>query len=174
MRTVVLLSDGPVFRFGASFSIPTPRPPVQLVGYLAAHRWKIAPRMVLWMTTDQLRHARRRGRFPVDRGQGVRSRGEVPGYKYDLAAEWQGQRPNCPLPLPSGWLARERPTVIESLQHALTFGLEHTYKRSSKRIRQKPYDAYEYLTRDIDYIFDNPSAGPFRSSGIRDSRCRPV
>lgn len=38
----------------------------------------------------------------------------------------------------------------------LTFGLEHTYEAILEAgFDKKPYDAYEYLTRNIDYIFDN-------------------
>jgi chorismate dehydratase len=34
--------------------------------------------------------------------------------------------------------------------------LEHTYEAILEAgFDKKPYDAYEYLTRNIDYIFDN-------------------
>ena len=43
VRTVVLLSDGPVSEVRRVFLDPHSQTSVQLVGYLAAHRWKIAP-----------------------------------------------------------------------------------------------------------------------------------
>lgn len=55
------------------------------------------------------------------------------------------------------WVARATagPDRIETLQHALTCGLEHTYEAVVEfGYDRKPYDAYGYLSR-IDYIFDN-------------------
>lgn len=47
------------------------------------------------------------------------------------------------------------PELTEALQHALTFGLEHTYEAILRYgYDRKPYDAYGHLTH-IDYIFDN-------------------
>lgn len=60
VRTVVLLSDGPVSEVRRVFLDPHSQTSVQLVGYLAAHRWKIAPDGTLWMTTNSF-VMRRRG-----------------------------------------------------------------------------------------------------------------
>ena len=73
-----------------------------------------------------------------------------------MAAEWQAA---TKLPFAFAvWVARKGTPyeVIESLQHALTFGLEHTYEAILEAgFDKKPYDAYEYLTRNIAYIFAN-------------------
>ena len=57
VRTVVLLSDGPVSEVRRVFLDPHSQTSVQLVGYLAAHRWKIAPEWYSLDDYEQLRHA---------------------------------------------------------------------------------------------------------------------
>lgn len=57
VRTVVLLSDGPVSGVRRVFLDPHSQTSVQLVGYLAAHRWKIAPEWYSLDDYEQLRHA---------------------------------------------------------------------------------------------------------------------
>ena len=155
VRTVVLLSDGPVSEVRRVFLDPHSQTSVQLVGYLAAHRWKIAPEWYSLDDYEQLRHAQEGDAFLLI-GDKVFDHEEKFRYKYDLAAEWQAA---TQLPFAFAvWVARKGTPyeVIESLQHALTFGLEHTYEAILEAgFDKKPYDAYEYLTRNIDYIFDN-------------------
>jgi chorismate dehydratase len=155
VRTVVLLSDGPVSEVRRVFLDPHSQTSVQLVGYLAAHRWKIAPEWYSLDDYEQLRHAQEGDAFLLI-GDKVFDHEEKFRYKYDLAAEWQAA---TKLPFAFAvWVARKGTPyeVIESLQHALTFGLEHTYEAILEAgFDKKPYDAYEYLTRNIDYIFDN-------------------
>lgn len=155
VRTVVLLSDGPVSEVRRVFLDPHSQTSVQLVGYLAAHRWKIAPEWYSLDDYEQLRHAQEGDAFLLI-GDKVFDHEEKFRYKYDLAAEWQAA---TKLPFAFAvWVARKGTPyeVIESLQHALTFGLEHTYEAIPEAgFDKKPYDAYEYLTRNIDYIFDN-------------------
>ena len=155
VRTVVLLSDGPVSGVRRVFLDPHSQTSVQLVGYLAAHRWKIAPEWYSLDDYEQLRHAQEGDAFLLI-GDKVFDHEEKFRYKYDLAAEWQAA---TKLPFAFAvWVARKGTPyeVIESLQHALTFGLEHTYEAILEAgFDKKPYDAYEYLTRNIDYIFDN-------------------
>ena len=155
VRTVVLLSDGPVSEVRRVFLDPHSQTSVELVGYLAAHRWKIAPEWYSLDDYEQLRHAQEGDAFLLI-GDKVFDHEEKFRYKYDLAAEWQAA---TKLPFAFAvWVARKGTPyeVIESLQHALTFGLEHTYEAILEAgFDKKPYDAYEYLTRNIDYIFDN-------------------
>ena len=64
------------------------------------------------------------------------------------------------------------PDLTEGLQHALTFGIEHTYEAVLEYgFDRKPYDAYGYLTQNIDYIFDNQKHKRCKSSGTPASRC---
>ena len=74
---------------------------------------------------------------------------------------------------PAVWIARKGvdPDLTEGLQHALTFGIEHTYEAVLEYgFDRKPYDAYGYLTQNIDYIFDNQkhkALQKFWNSGIK-------
>lgn len=175
VRTVVLLSDGPVSEVRRVFLDPHSQTSVQLVGYLAAHRWKIAPEWYSLDDYEQLRHAQEGDAFLLI-GDKVFDHEEKFRYKYDLAAEWQAA---TKLPFAFAvWVARKGTPyeVIESLQHALTFGLEHTYEAILEAgFDKKPYDAYEYLTRNIDYIFDNQkrrALQKFWDSGLKVSPCK--
>ncbi|MDE5622990.1 MAG: ABC transporter substrate-binding protein [Alistipes sp.] len=69
------------------------------------------------------------------------------------------------------------PDWIEGLQHALTFGLEHTYEAIlACGYGEKPCDVYGHLSR-IDYIFDNQkekALKKFWNSGLKaDLRANP-
>ena len=92
-------------------------------------------------------------------------------YSYDLAAEWK-KATRLPFAF-AVWVARKgtAPDLTEGLQHALTFGIEHTYEAILEHgFDNKPYDAYAYLTQNIDYIFDNQkhkALQKFWDSGIK-------
>ena len=76
-------------------------------------------------------------------------------YSYDLAEEWRAQT-GMPFAF-AVWVAREEvaPETTDALQRALTFGIEHTYEAIvAHGFDRKPYDAYDYLTRNIDFVFD--------------------
>ena len=94
-------------------------------------------------------------------------------YVYDLAIEW---REATKLPFAFAvWVARKGVPneVTDELQRALTFGVEHTWEA----ITESPYmgkdngiTAYEYLTRNIDFILDEEkhrALKKFWDSGIR-------
>jgi chorismate dehydratase len=94
-------------------------------------------------------------------------------YVYDLAIEW---REATKLPFAFAvWVARKGVPneVTDALQRALTFGVEHTWEA----ITESPYmgkdngiTAYEYLTRNIDFILDEEkhrALKKFWDSGIR-------
>ena len=88
VRTVVLLSDGPVSEVRRVFLDPHSQTSVHLDGYLAAHRWKIAPEWYSLDDYEQLRHAQEGDAFLLI-GDKVFDHEEKFRYKYDLAAEWQ-------------------------------------------------------------------------------------
>lgn len=132
VRTVVLLSDGPVSEVRRVFLDPHSQTSVQLVGYLAAHRWKIAPEWYSLDDYEQLRHAQEGDAFLLI-GDKVFDHEEKFRYKYDLAAEWQAA---TKLPFAFAvWVARKGTPyeVIESLQHASRSVWNIPTKRSSKR-----------------------------------------
>ena len=127
---------------------------VQLAGYLLAKHWKVTP------NTIRSKIMRSWARLPGDAflliGDKVFDHEGRFAYSYDLAAEWK-KATRLPFAF-AVWVARKgtAPDLTEGLQHALTFGIEHTYEAILEHgFDNKPYDAYAYLTQNIDYIFDN-------------------
>lgn len=62
------------------------------------------------------------------------------------------------------WVARAEtdPALVEALQHALTYGLEHTYEAIvAAGYDDRPYDAYAYLTQ-TDPLFDEQKSRTLR------------
>ena len=61
--------------------------------------------------------------------------------------------------------------LTDALTEALTFGVEHTYEAVLHYgFDKKPYDAYDYLTRNIDFLFDNEkhrALQKFWDSGVK-------
>ena len=55
------------------------------------------------------------------------------------------------------WVARKGTSyeLIDGLQRALTFGVESIWEAVVEYgFDQKPYNAYEYLTQNIDFVFN--------------------
>lgn len=155
VRTVVLLSNNPIAQVRRVFLDPHSQTSVQLAGYLAAHRWAITPE---WYALDdyaQLSHPLDGDAFLLIGDKVFDHEGEF-RHVYDLAAEWQAA---TDLPFAFAvWVARKGTSdeIIEALEDALTFGVERTYEAIlDAGFDQKPYNAYEYLTQNIDYLFDN-------------------
>ena len=157
VRTVVLLSNEPIERraprisrcsfahFGATWPATCWRSTGKSPPRLYARR----------LCAAGARPAGRR--LSADRRQGLRPRRTFrilvrPGRRVE-------KRPRC-LRSPSGSPARgTAPDLTEGLQHALTFGIEHTYEAILEHgFDNKPYDAYAYLTQNIDYIFRQSEA----------------
>ena len=105
--------------------------------------------------------------------------GDGVGYGYvdsalcDLAIEW---REVTKLPFAFAvWVARKGVPyeVTDELQHALTFGIEHTWEaiaESSYMGTDNGLTAYDYLTRNIDFILDKEkhrALKKFWDAGIR-------
>ncbi len=155
VRTVVLLSPTPVGQVRRIFADPHSRTSVQLAGYLAAHRWHIAPDWIALDDYARTEHATEGDAFLLIGDKVFDYEGRFP-YAYDLAAEWL-ELTGLPFAF-ALWVARKGTPyeLIESLGHALTFGVEHTYEAVlAYGFGSKPYDAYAYLTRNIDYLYDN-------------------
>ncbi len=55
------------------------------------------------------------------------------------------------------WVARKsvENAVLDALQESLTFGLEHVWEAVSESADVDGLQAYDYITSNIDYIFDN-------------------
>lgn len=155
VRTVVLMSREPITEVRRIFLDPHSLTSVQLAGYLAARRWKIAPE---WLPLDdyaRTEQVRTGDAFLLIGDKVFDYEGRFP-YVYDLAAEWQTL---TGLPFAFAlWVARKGTPYeqIEALDRALTFGVERTYEAVlAYGFDHKPYDAYAYLTCNIDYLYDN-------------------
>lgn len=155
VRTVVLVSDTPVSQVGRIFLDPHSQTSVQLAGYLAKNHWKIAPEWYSLDDYEQLQHVRQGDAFLLIGDKVFDYEGRF-RHVYDLAVEW---RVATGLPFAFAvWVARKGTPdeVVAALQRALTFGIEHTYEAILEAgFDRKPYDAYTYLTQNIDYLFDN-------------------
>lgn len=172
VRTVELMSDSPIKEVKRIFLDPHSRTSVQLAGWLAAKVWKIAPEWVaLEGGYDNLKTRAQKGDAFLLIGDKVFDHEEEFACKYDLAEEWQkaASLPFCF----AVWVARKGTpySVIDELQHAFTFGVEHIYEAVVEfGFDKKPYDAYQYLTRNIDFLFDEQkrkALDKFWNSGIK-------
>lgn len=88
VRTVVLVSPTPVSEVRRVFLDAHSLTSVQLTGYLAAHRWKIAPEWFAMSDYAQLEHAAPGDAFLLIGDKVFDYEGRFP-FVYDLAAEWQ-------------------------------------------------------------------------------------
>ena len=154
VRTVVLLSDDPIDQVKRIFADTHSRTSVQLAGYLAKNHWNINPE---WYTLDdmkQLAHAKDGDAFLLI-GDKVFEHEDEFDYTYDLSEEWEAA---TSLPFAFAvWVARKGTPyeVIDALEQALEFGVEHTYEAILEyRNDGSTVESYEYLTKNIDFLFD--------------------
>ena len=157
VRTVTGMSNEPISAIKRIWPDPHSRTSVQLCGYLAQHKWHIAPEW-LAMADYKIVDTPQEGDAYLLIGDKVFGYEGRFKYVYDLAVEW---RELTSLPFAFAvWVARKGVSyeVIDALQHALTFGVEHIWEA----IVELGYTgndggitAYEYLTRNIDFILDD-------------------
>lgn len=156
VRTVTIMSDVPIEKVKRIWLDSHSRTSVQLCGYLAEHKWHIAPE---WLHLDDYTrveyHAPEEAFLLI--GDKVFNYENRFRYVYDLAVEW---RSVTSLPFAFAvWVARKGVSyeVRDALQHALTFGVEHIWEaitESDYMGNDGGITAYEYLTRNIDFILD--------------------
>ena len=153
VRTVVVVSNTPIDKVERIWLDSHSRTSVQLCGYLATYRWKIAPEWLEMTDYAVMENPAPGDAYLIigDKCFGYEGRFS---YTYDLAEEWIAQ---TKLPFVFAvWVARKGLTydLYDALQSALTFGVEHTYEAIlESEYATKDY-AYDYLTRNIDYLFD--------------------
>ncbi len=172
VRTVVVVSNEPITSAKRIWLDAHSRTSVQLCGYLAKHKWHIEPEWLHMADYARVDSPESGDAFLLigDKVFGYEGRF---AYSYDLAIEW---REVTKLPFAFAvWVARKGVPyeVCDQLQHALTFGIEHTWEA----VEESPYmlsdggiTAYEYLTRNIDFILDDEkhrALKKFWDAGIR-------
>ena len=169
VRTVVLLSGEPIETVRRVFLDAHSLTSVQLAGYLLAKHWKVSPEYYTMEDYAQLDHALPGDAFLLIGDKVFDYEGRF-AYSYDLAAEW---REATGLPFAFAvWVARKGTPyeVTDALEEALTFGVERIYEAVQQSdYRDRPY-AYDYLTRNIDFLFDNEkrkALQKFWTSGVK-------
>ncbi len=170
VRTVVIVSHSPIEQAKRIFLDAHSRTSVQLAGWLAANKWHINPEWYDMSDYEQLLHPAEGDAFLLIGDKVFAHEGEFP-YFYDLASEWQ-QATHLPFAF-AVWVARKGTSyeLTDALTDALTFGVEHTYEAVLEfGFDQKPYNAYDYLTRNIDFLFDHEkhvALQKFWDSGVK-------
>ena len=153
VRTVVVVSNSPIEKVRRIWLDSHSRTSVQLVGYLAQHLWKIDPEFMLLDQYAILDTPTAEDAFLLIGDKVFDAEGKF-AYAYDLGEEWQ-RATSLPFTF-AVWVARKGLSYEwhDRLEEALTFGIEHTYEAIlDSRYADRPY-AYEYLTQNIDYLFD--------------------
>ena len=154
VRTVVLTGNTPVEKVRRIWLDSHSRTSVQLVAYLAAKRWKISPEYLLLEDYSQLAAPAEGDAFLLIGDKVFDAEGSF-AYSYDLAAEWMAQ---TRLPFTFAvWVARKGLSyeVHDALQRCLTYGVEHIYEAIVEGGYAEREYAYDYLTSNIDYLFDS-------------------
>ena len=154
VRTVELFSNVPIDKVRRVFLDAHSRTSVQLLGYLAANVWHISPEWYQIEDYTQIAYAEATDAFLLI-GDKVFDHEDLFNYNYDLSEEW-----NKATGLPFAfavWVARKGTSYeqIDALQRALTFGVESIWEAVVESgFDNKPYNAYEYLTQNIDFVFN--------------------
>jgi chorismate dehydratase len=155
VRTVVLASNEPLRNIKRVWLDSHSNTSVALARYLAAHHWKISPEWVDLTDYSRLDHPEPGDAFVIIGDKVFEQEGRF-AHTWDMAEEWQKYEK---LPFVFAvWVARKNvaPEVIDALERALTTGVERVYESIlESEYADRPY-AYEYLTRNIDYFFDDP------------------
>lgn len=142
---------------------------VQLTAYLAANVWKIAPRW-LDLTDFAVLDTPQEGDAFLLAGDEVFDHSDEFIYTCDLAAAWR-EATGSPFVF-AVWVARKGVPyeVTDALERALTFGVERIYEAVTESRYSDLPEAYNHLTRDIDYLFDSDkrkALQKFWTSGVK-------
>ncbi len=163
VRTVALMSSTPAENIKRISLDNESLTSVNLVKILCQHLWHISPEYCCDKDADA--HL-----FIGDKV--FEHEGKYP-YSYDLADAW---RSLYSLPFVFAvWVAREgvSPQTIENLSSALSFGLKNIDKAINHFGHEgKPY-SLEYLTKNIDYIFDDDKRKALKLFSFRSSEANP-
>ena len=153
VRTVIVAGNTPIKQVKRILLDPHSKTSVQLCGYLAKHRWHIEPEWVELEEYKQLDNLAE-GEAALIIGDKVFDHEGKFAYTYDLAEEWISLT-GMPFAF-AVWVARKGLdyAIHDELQAALTYGMEHIYEAIlESEYAEKEY-AYEYLTTNIDHLFD--------------------
>lgn len=153
VRTVTVMSDSPIAKVRRIFLDAHSKTSVQLCGFLAKKLWHIEPEWIAMEEYSIIDHAQEGDAFLLIGDKVFDYEGRF-AYTYDLAEEWQ-KATKQPFTF-AVWVARKGLPyeVRDELQAAFTFGIEHIYEAIlESKYADRDY-AYEYLTANIDFLFD--------------------
>ena len=154
VRTIELFSNVPIAQVRRVFLDAESLTAVQMVGYLAANLWHISPEWYELKDYSQVAYAEPTDAFLLV-GDKVFDHEGLFNYNYDLSEEWH-KATGMPFAF-AVWVARKGTPYehIDALQQALTFGVESIWEAVVESgYDQKHYNAYEYLTQNIDFVFN--------------------
>ena len=153
VRTVVVVSNSPIAQVRRIFLDAHSKTSVQLCGYLAKNLWKIEPEWHAMEDYSMLDSAEQGDAFLLIGDKVFDNEGRF-AYSYDLAEEWH-KATKMPFTF-AVWVARKGLSyeVRDELQAAFTYGMEHIYEAILESGYAEREYAYEYLTENIDFLFD--------------------
>lgn len=155
VRTVILTGNTPIEEVKRVFLDRHSLTSVELTKILCEKLWKISPEFVPLEDYSLLDNCEDGdGDIFLLIGDKAFDYEDCMIFSYDLAQEWK-ELTSLPFVF-ALWVAREGidEDTIEEVEQALTFGIEHTYEAIMESEYKECEYAYEYLTENIDYLFD--------------------
>lgn len=154
VRTVVVVSDTPVNRITDLWLDSHSRTSALLAQVLCRELWGVAPEIHTLEDYTMLDRAKEGEAFLLIGDKVFANEGKF-RYAYDLADEW---RRLTGLPFVFAvWVAREEveQSIVDDLEAALELGVERIYEAILEHGHADKDYAYEYLSCNIDYLFDS-------------------
>lgn len=169
VRTVVLVSNCPLRDVKTVYLDSHSRSSAALTRILAVKKWNIAPEWKELSDYSLLDKPEPSDAFLLIGDKVFDNEGRF-RFSRDLADEW---RELTRLPFVFAvWVARKGVDVatLDALEDALLWGVEHTWEAICQYgYDNRPY-AYDYLTQNIDFLFDNQkhkALGKFWNDGLK-------
>jgi chorismate dehydratase len=153
VRTVVMNSNEPISEIKRVWLDSHSLTSARLVKFLAATRWKIAPEWAELTDYAILDNPACGDAFLLIGDKVFDNEGRF-SHTWDLATEWEAQ---VQLPMVFAvWVARKNVSAetLAALEDAFTLGVERIYEAILESDYADRDYAYEYLTRNIDFLFD--------------------
>ena len=153
VRTVVLAADSPLDRLDTIYLDSHSLTSVRLVRILASKLWGIRPEWKELKDFSALNAPQPRTGYLII-GDKVFDHEEKFRYRYDLADEWR-EMTGLPFAF-AAWVARSGvdDRTVERLAEALDYGVRHIPEAIACYGYGDRSYAYDYLTRNIDFVFD--------------------
>ncbi len=154
MRTAVLYSNVPTEQIRRVWLDRRSCAFAALTRILAKKSWKIAPEWLEMENYSVMDRPAEGDAFLVI-GDNTLDRQRSFVHACDLAGCWK-KLTRLPFVF-AVWVARKEvaPETLDALEEALTWGIEHTWEAIVQYGYEGSDFAYDYLTREIDYLFDS-------------------